>query len=349
MNSHSEASPACVLVDGASGYLGNHVVAALLNRGLVVHALVRPQVADSDREFLQESGAQVFAVDLAPFQADLAQGQRRKLEEAFNGVTHAVHLIGSIAPAKAENFRQLHQEQSRAFASWCVRARDVGGFARAAMVTALGADQNATSEYLRSKREGELALLSELEPAKIASSIFRPSLIVGRAVGRRDSKLVKRYRQLARTRPFVPLVNGGRNLVQPVFVTDLAEAIVERLCQQPRLESGELESGLEYRPDFTSETFEIGGVQPLAMREVVEALMAAINVKKSFVEIPMPLALMAANLMQRFQDVPLLSADQVRMTSFDNICSDNALSKIIDRSPTSLVDALATYHNWDGD
>ncbi|MDP3507423.1 MAG: NAD-dependent epimerase/dehydratase family protein [Candidatus Melainabacteria bacterium] len=337
MNSYSDVhTHACVLVDGASGYLGNHVVAALLNRGLVVHALVRPQVADSDREFLQESGAQVFAVDLAPFQSEMAPGQRRKLEEAFSGVSHAVHLIGSIAPAKAENFMQLHQEQSRAFASWCVRARDVAGFVRAAMVTALGADQNAASDYLRSKREGELALLSELEPAKIASSIFRPSLIVGRAVGRRDSKIVKRYRQLARTRPFVPLVNGGRNLVQPVFVTDLAEAIVERLCHQSIA-------------DFTSETFEIGGAQPVAMREVVEGLMAAIKVRKSFVEIPLPLALMAANLMQRIQDVPLLSADQVRMTSFDNICTDNALSKIINHSPTSLADALATYQNWDGD
>jgi hypothetical protein len=73
--------------------------------------------------FCKQSGAQVFAVDLAPFQAEMATGQRRKLEEAFAGVTHAVHLIGSIAPAKAENFSQLHQEQSRAFASWCVRAQ----------------------------------------------------------------------------------------------------------------------------------------------------------------------------------------------------------------------------------
>ena len=132
-----------VLVDGASGYLGNHVVAALLKRGLVVHALVRPQVAARDRQFLEESGAQVFAADLAPFQSNLSTSHRRTLEEAFTGVSHAVHLIGSIAPAKSENFSQLHQEQSRAFASWCVRARDVAGFSGVAMVTALGADQGA--------------------------------------------------------------------------------------------------------------------------------------------------------------------------------------------------------------
>ena len=329
-----------VLVDGASGYLGNHVVAALLKRGLVVHALVRPQVAARDRQFLEESGAQVFAADLAPFQSNLSTSHRRTLEEAFTGVSHAVHLIGSIAPAKSENFSQLHQEQSRAFASWCVRARDVAGFSGVAMVTALGADQGAASEYLRTKREGELALLSELEPARIASSIFRPSLIVGRAVGFRDSKLVKRYRHLARTRPFVPLINGGRNLVQPVFVVDLAEAIVERLCQQAELES---------TTDFTGKTFEIGGSEALPMKEVVEAIMMAINIKKPFLDIPANLALGVASLLQRLQEVPMLSADQVRMTGFDNVCIDNALSSIIGRRPTSLVEALATYKNWPGD
>lgn len=328
-----------VLVDGASGYLGNHVVAALLNRGLIVHALVRPQIAPSDLEFLQESGAQVFAADLESFQGDLSTAQRSKLEEAFSGVTHAVHLIGSIAPGKGEKFSQLHQDQSRAFASWCVRARDVGGFSRAAMVTALGADKNAASEYLRSKREGELALLAELEPAHIASSIFRPSLIVGRSAGRRDSKLIKRYRELARTRPFVPLINGGRNLVQPVFVADLAEAIVERLCQQSS----------DGTSSVNSETFEIGGAQPLSMKEVVQALMTALNIKKSFVDIPQPLALAAAKLMQRLQEVPLLSVDQVRMTGFDNVCSENALSRIVGRAPTSLSEAMATYHNWSAD
>ena len=52
---------------------------------------------------------------------------------------------------------------------------------------------------------------------------------------------------------------------------------IERLCHQSI-------------SDFTSETFEIGGAQPLTMREFVEALMAAIDIKKSFVEIPGPIA-----------------------------------------------------------
>ncbi len=325
-----------VLVDGASGYLGNHVVAALLSRGLAVNALVRPQVAAADRDFLKNAGAQVFAADLSVFQPEQPTAQRRTLEEAFAGVTHAVHLIGSIAPAKSEKFSQLHQEQSQAFASWCVRAQEKSQFVKAAMVTALGADQSAASEYLRSKRESELALVAGLGQAHISSSIFRPSLIVGRSVGRRDSKLVKRYRELARTRPFVPLINGGRNLVQPVFVCDLADAIVASLVAGQGDQAG-------------NQIFEIGGAQPLSMKEVVQALMTTLDIKKTFVDIPLPLALTAAKLMQRLQEVPLLSADQVRMTSFDNICRDNALVSLIGRAPTSLADALATYKNWDGD
>ncbi len=320
-----------VLVDGATGYLGNHVVAALSQQGAKVHALVRPQATPADIAFLEQCGAQIFQADLTNFQNTPA-GQKRKLEDAFAGITAAVHLIGSVAPGKNEKFAQLHQEQSRAFASWCVRAKDVGGFAHAAMITSLGADLDSPSEYLRSKREAELALLAELDGAQITSTIFRPSLIVGRTVGRRDSKLVKRYRHLARTRPLVPLINGGKNLVQPVFVADLAEAIVTKISA----------AGV-------SDICEIGGLAPISMRQVVSEILSVLGIKKSFFDIPVPVALAAAGVMQRFQNVPLVSKDQALMAGFDNICHDNKLAEIIGRPPTELGQALSTYRNWDGD
>jgi len=320
-----------VLVDGATGYLGNHVVDALLTKGAHVRALVRPQASAADIAYLQSIGATIFQADLLNFEN--SAGQRRKLEEAFSGITSAVHLIGSVAPARGEKFAQLHGEQSRAFASWCVRAKDVdGGFSRACAVTSLGANLDAPSEYLRSKREAELALLAELDGAQISSTIFRPSLIVGRKVGRRDSKLVKRYRHLAKTRKIVPLINGGNNLLQPVFVCDLAEAIAEKIF-----------AGANNQSDIC----EIGGARVLSMKEIVLAIMAALDLKKPFFNIPSGVALAAASVMQRWQDVPLISKDQAIMAGFDNICQDNRLAEIIKRPPTDLSVALATYRNWE--
>lgn len=319
-----------VLVDGATGYLGNHVVTALIRAGATVHALIRAQARPEDRAFLEQAGCRVFEGELGLFQDNLGAMQRRKLEEAFAGVTDAVHLIGSIAPTRDEKFEQLHRDQSRAFASWCVRAKNLGGFDRAVMVTALGADSDAVSEYLRSKKAGEQALLSELEAAEISATIFRPSLIIGKVVGGRDSKLMKRYRTLAATRPFVPLINGGKNLVQPVFVADLADAIAATIVGNDKNAN-------------KVEIVEIGGPQQLSMRELVSELLAVLGIKKGFFDLPPQGALIAAGLMERFQKVPLLSRDQAIMACHDNVCSDNMLSDLIGRAPATVRQALETY------
>ncbi len=318
-----------VLVDGATGYLGNHVVSSLIRSGATVHALIRPQARAEDRAFLEQAGCKVFEGELALYQDNLPATQRRKLDDAFAGVTHAVHLIGSIAPTKDEKFDQLHRDQSRAFASWCVRAKNLNGFKRALMVTALGADSEARSEYLRSKRAGEMALLAELEAANIGVTIFRPSLIIGRLVGSRDSKLMKRYRTLAATRPLVPLINGGHNLVQPVFVGDLADAIAGKV------------SAAE---NNNVEIVEIGGAEQISMRALVGELLAVLGIKKNFLDLPPQGALFVAGLMERFQKVPLLSKDQAIMACHDNVCTDNALGELISPEPVTTVrQALETY------
>jgi UDP-glucose 4-epimerase len=75
-----------VLVTGANGFLGRHVVQALLRRGHAVRALVRP-AADVTAIGWDER------VEL--FRADLRTA--RKLHEAFTGVDVLVHLAAAVA------------------------------------------------------------------------------------------------------------------------------------------------------------------------------------------------------------------------------------------------------------
>jgi 2-alkyl-3-oxoalkanoate reductase len=74
-----------VLVTGANGFLGRHVVAALLARGHLVRALVRPAARVDDLGWPD-------SVDL--FRADLRAA--RELETAFEGVDVLVHLAASV-------------------------------------------------------------------------------------------------------------------------------------------------------------------------------------------------------------------------------------------------------------
>ncbi len=119
-------------------------------------------------------------------------------DQAFKGARVAVHLIGSIAPKRGVTHEVLHVEMTRAF----VEKAKAGGVQSALMVTASGTRADAPSSYHSSKWLAERELLE----SGLASTILRPSLLIGRQVGRRNSKLVERLLKVISEKKAVPLV-----------------------------------------------------------------------------------------------------------------------------------------------
>ncbi|MDJ0864859.1 MAG: NAD(P)H-binding protein [Myxococcota bacterium] len=299
-----------VAVDGATGFVGVHVVAALRERGHEAVALVRKGSRAADLEVLESLGARLAPVDLQ---------SESELTDAMRGCDRLVHLIGSIAPPKGTDLESLHG----GIASRCFLAAKGAGVSKVAIVTALGAGPNAASLYHRTKWQAEEALRGSGLPFVV----LRPSLIVGRRVGHRDSKMVRRYLDLIEQRKRVPLVLGGRNRVQPIAVTDLAEAVCTVL----------------ERSDWDGRVLELGGGEVMTTRQFVQRLMRAVGQEKDFLTIPGPLAWCAASLLEAVQEVPLLSHDQLRIAQIDGDCAENALTGELAATPTPLDEALAAY------
>ncbi len=323
-----------VVITGASGYLGQHLTAELAGRGEGVRAVVRTKSPAADLAVLKDLGARVYAGQLA------ADDSGSPLAEAFAGADCAVHLIGSVAPPKGgPGIKELHLAYTTYFAQACVKA----GIKKAVLVTALGADEKSSSQYLASKKMAETAFIECLESAGAACAVIRPSLIVGRQVGSRDSKLVERYRTILNTRPVVPLVGGGGNMLEPVFVGDLACAIAETLAKMPIYKSG------GPRERIPAQIIEIGGPQKLSMKQFVEALAASMAISKPMITMPFAVAALAAGILGRLQDVPLLSPDQVKLAAEDMVCQVNALPQLLSpRLPMTLNQALLTYQTGSG-
>jgi NADH dehydrogenase len=305
-----------VLVDGATGYLGSHVAFYLAKRGYPVRCLVREKADRLDVEQLSRLGVEVV-------KADLSAGSL-ELEKAFEGVQVGVHLIGSIAPARGESLNDLHVQQSQFFAAQCLRA----GVSKVIMVTTLGAAENAPSLYHSTKWLAE----EVLRKSGLPTIFLRPSLIVGKLAGRRDSKLVKRYRDMIKTKRFVPLLGGGSNKLQPIFIGDLLEVI--RLS----IDSTALAQGQEAAP-----AFELGGPQAISMRQFVSALMQSLDLAKPVIDLPFPIASLAAGLSEMLQDVPVLSRDQLVISKTDNVCQNNAAVSVFNLNTTDLKTALKSY------
>lgn len=190
-----------VLVLGAGGFIGRHVVARLVSAGLPVTCCGR----DVERLRRMFPGVPAVAGDLA---RDGEDDWRRKLD-GFQVVVNAAGLIrGAMRAVHAEGPARLFQG--------CRAA----GVRRVVHLSAIGADRAAT-EYQRSKKVAEDALLTL---SGIEACVVHPSLVIGR--GGASTTLFAALAALpARAR-----LGGG--LVQPIGVDDLAAAVL-RLVTSP--------------------------------------------------------------------------------------------------------------------
>jgi NADH dehydrogenase len=306
---------AIVLVDGATGYIGSHLVADLIRNELRVRCLVREGAHKDDISFLSGLGAEIVRSDLSELSA--------KTSEAFQDVSAAVHLIGSIAPKRGETFEDLHVEPTAKFAALCQKAN----VPKAIMVTALGTAANAKSHYHQSKWRAECIL----RDSKVPAIFLRPSLLVGRTTGNRDSKLVKRYCELIKTKKTIPLIGGGTNRIQPLFIDDMV-AVLRKSIQ---MQAGGVGND--------AHAFDLAGPNSMTMGEFVKDLMKVMGVERNLVAIPVPIAKLIAMLAEKAQELPIISQDQVILATTDNVCQNNHISTIFNIKPSHINIALRSY------
>ncbi len=228
-----------VTVFGGSGFLGRHVVRALAKRNYRIRVGVRqPELAGH----LQPLGrvGQIHAV-----QANVRHPA--SVQAAARDASVIVNLVGILSESGAQRFDAV---QAQGAATLAATAKNIG--ARMVHVSAIGADENSSSRYSRSKAAGEKAVLATLPSA----TIFRPSVVFGPEDG-----FTNRFASLARISPILPLIGGGVTKLQPVFVGDVATAIADAV-------DGRAKSGA---------TYELGGPEEMTLRTAIEMILAMIG------------------------------------------------------------------------
>lgn len=274
-----------ITIFGGSGFLGRHVVRALCKQGYRIRVAVRrPELAGH----LQPLGrvGQVHAV-----QANVRYPV--SVEAAVKGAHIVVNLVGILFERGRQRFAAIHGEGAGAVA----RAA-AGQGARMIHVSAIGADRDSPALYARTKAEGEEAVRAAVPEA----IIFRPSIVFGP-----EDDFFNRFAAIARLSPFLPLIGGGETRFEPVFVGDVAEAIVKAA-------SGEARAGTIY---------ELGGPDVRTFKELMEFVLATTERRRLLVPIPFGLARFQAFFLQ-FLPKPLLTPDQVEMLRRDNVVSPEA-------------------------
>ena len=286
-----------IVVTGANGYVGGHLVARLLAGGESVRAVVRKGCRESEKEFLGRLGAEVAETDFE---------DPAGFERALDGATAIVHLVGSIERARRGGYHDLHTGKTRRLLE---AARGSGAGARIVYLSAIGAASDAGNEYHRTKWEAE----EEIRCSGREYRIVRSSLIAGREVGSRESKIVRRLAGMALDRRSVPVIGGGRNLLQPIYISDLVAC----------LERAALGGGPH------GDTWEVGGPEVLTMRRITEIIVRSLGLERKIVSVPYPLAFALAVAARAIGMDRVINLDQVKMTRHDNVCRRNAAVEIL--------------------
>jgi len=275
-----------VTVFGGSGFIGRHVVRALLKRGWRVRAAVRrPDLAG----FLQPLGMVGW---VQPVQANLRY--RWSVDRAVEGADAVVNLVAVLAESGRQRFDALHVFGARAVAEATRKA----GIERLVHVSAIGADPQSPSAYGRSKAGGEKAVFETLPQ----STVMRPSIVFGP-----EDHFFNRFAEMARFSPVLPLVGGGESKFQPVFVGDVATAIADAVEGKAK----------------PATIYELGGPEQKSFRECMELMLAEIDRKRLLLPLPWPVASAAASVLQ-YLPGKLLTPDQVAMLKSDNVVSEAA-------------------------
>ncbi|MDB5490982.1 MAG: NAD-dependent epimerase/dehydratase [Micavibrio sp.] len=274
-------------VFGGTGFIGRYVVRELARLGYRVKVATRmPESA----YFVRLYGT---VGQIVPFQTNLRDAA--SIDAAVSGSEVVVNCVGILYQNRRSKFHRLHAEVPSMIAASCAKF----GVARFVHLSAMGVDK-ALSQSGKTKLEGEKKVFEHFP----AATILRPSAVFGP-----EDRFFNLFASLAQKLPVLPLVGGGRMKFQPVYVGDVAAAVIASVV----------------RTDTSGGIYELGGPEVMSLRDVYNYVFKATGRTRALMPLPFALAKVEAFFLQMVPGCPLLTTDQVESLKTDNVASPYAL------------------------
>jgi uncharacterized protein YbjT (DUF2867 family) len=291
---------------GGSGFIGRYIVQRLAARGDVIPVGCRHA---EEAKFLKPLGnvGQIATLNLAIGDGEL-------LPAFLAGNDALVNCVGILRESGSQTFERVHHTGPARLA----RLAREAGIERFVHISAIGADPRSPSAYARTKAAGEAAVRDAFPTV----TILRPSVVFGP-----EDQFFNRFAAMATISPVLPVIGGGHTRFQPVYVGDVADAVLKCLDD----------------PVTAGRTYELGGPKVYTFRELIELLLGEIRRKRVVVDLPFGLAAFEARLMS-ILPTPPLTPDQVELLKRDNVVSSGAMTlAALGITPTAVEGILPTY------
>lgn len=299
-----------ILLTGSTGFIGQHILSRLVyekqsheqrlqNKHNVTACVRKPKTQQAhclDVNFVAIDFMQATSVDdWLPLLKD---------------IDVVINAVGIISESKNQTFAALHADAPSALFS----AAEQAGVKRVVQISALGADEDAQSDYHLSK----LAADDVLASLSLDWFILRPSLVYGSG-----AKSMGLFRAMAAL-PIIPLIDGGSQKMQPVSVNDLTDAVLQCLNEETPAQR----------------IIDVVGPDEITMKELLFKQRNWLSLAKTkAISTPLKWVLKMMPF-TRWLDEPALTADSLKMLQRGNTADVAAFKTHLSKMPESMEAVL---------
>ncbi|QMV41712.1 SDR family oxidoreductase [Cohnella cholangitidis] len=277
-----------ILVTGATGFTGSHFMKKLMETDKEIRCFVRPT---SDTNRLDRNRIETVSGTLE---------DKDSYRKALQGVDTLIN-IASLGFGHADTI---------------VNEAVNAGVRRAIFVstTAIFTTLAAQTKAIR------LAAESKVTGSSLDYTILRPTMIYGTERDRNMSKLIRVLHRY----PVMPIAGDGQSLQQPIYVDDLADAIM----------------GCMSNPECSGKAYNLSGKEPLTFDQVIDITANALNKKVKKLHVPLRLILPVVGLYNRVAKNPKIKIEQVLRLNENKSFDHAAAKKDFGFSPISFAEGI---------
>jgi NADH dehydrogenase len=295
-----------IVVTGASGFVGSHIVKRLVQMDRPVRALVRSRQR-AERE------ARLAGLAIEWVEADVTRPET--LNSAMRDCTAVIHTVAIAIEKGGRTYEAINHEGTINV----VEAAKAFGVRRFINLSQLGADPALPYRFLASKGWAQAYVAT----SGLDWTALRPSVIWGP-----EDEFANTFARLAPLSPIIfPIVGGGQARFQPVWVEDVVTCILSSLDD----------------PETIGEEFELGGPEVLTLEDIERRTLEALGSRRLMLRVPLPLIRLLVAVLEVLLPAPPVTRSLLELLAVDNVPSSNAIHRFVPDPRPFTPENIAPY------
>lgn len=295
-----------VSVIGGSGFVGMYVVRHLAQLGVRIQIISRNAKLKSSCLKVSGNVGQITLINCSI-------NNFAKLENYLKTSDYIINLVG-IMNGKGNEFDKIHHLFPKNLARLCAKYK----IKKLIHLSALGVENIPTSKYALSKIQGEKSVLLDFNH----SIVIKPSVIFGP-----EDNFINKYNTISKLFPILFYPTFKNTSFQPVYVEDIAKAIVTCITQDI----------------YNNSIIELAGPKKYTFKELLQSMLTISGRKRILLPMPKIVIYLIAFFTSKLPK-PILTFDQIKLLKHENISTNNGFSAL-NIKPSNLEKILPSYIN----